>query len=99
VPSTPSKASLALIRLLLLTGQRRAEVVHMPWSELRAFVVTTRNEKLGIAPQCCRGIVNHVSGLAKAGVAGVYNGAMYLAERRAGLWAWSTYLDELQLQH
>ena len=35
------------------------------------------NEKLKIAPHVVEAVVNHMSGLAKAGVAGVYNRALY----------------------
>jgi hypothetical protein len=36
--------------------------------------------------------VNHVSGAAKAGVAGVYNRATYLQERKQALGQWADYL-------
>ena len=49
--------------------------------DLRRTVVTGMNE-LGIAPHVVEAVVNHVSGRAKAGVAGVYNRATY-ADREA----------------
>jgi hypothetical protein len=53
------------------------------------------NEKLGIAPHVVEAVVNHMSGLAKAGIAGVYNRALYLDDRRAALSAWSSYLRKI----
>ena len=52
-------------------------------------MVTVMNEKLGVAPHVVEAVVNHMSGLAKAGVAGVYNRALYLDERRRTLALWA----------
>lgn len=67
-----------------------------PWTlhDLRRTVVTGMNE-LGIAPHVVEAVVNHVSGRAKAGVAGVYNRAVYAMEKRAALQAWADHLDEV----
>jgi hypothetical protein len=59
-------------------------------------MVTMMNEKLGIAPHLVEAVVNHVSGIAKAGVAGVYNRALYLDERRRALDVWSEIISELK---
>jgi hypothetical protein len=40
-------------------------------------------------------VVNHMSGLAKAGVAGVYNRALYLDDRRRALSLWAHWLHDL----
>jgi len=64
--------------------------------DLRRTMVTMMNEKLGIAPHVVEAVVNHVSGLAKAGVAGVYNRALYLEERRRALTEWSRFLRTFQ---
>ena len=64
-----------------------------PWvlHDLRRTFVTHMNE-LGIAPpHIIEAVVNHVSGHL-AGVAGVYNKAQYLDERRQALLAWSAHL-------
>ena len=61
--------------------------------DLRRTMVTVMNEKLGVAPHVVEAAVNHMSGLAKAGVAGIYNRALYLDDRRSALCAWSTYLQ------
>jgi hypothetical protein len=59
-------------------------------------MVTMMNKKLGIAPHVVEAVVNHVSGIAKAGVAGVYNRALYLDERRRALDVWSEFISELK---
>ena len=64
---------------------------------LRRTMVTMMNEELGIAPHVIEAVVNHVSGLAKAGVAGVCNRALYLDDRRRALNVWSQYLTKLPL--
>jgi integrase len=70
----------------------------LPWTlhDLRRTMVTTMNEQLGVAPHVVEAVVNHMSGLAKAGVAGVYNRALYMEDRRAALWDWSKYADRLR---
>jgi hypothetical protein len=54
--------------------------------------------EMGVAPHVVEAIVNHVSGVAKAGVAGVYNRALYLAERRAALETWAEKVTTLSSQ-
>jgi integrase len=74
-----------------ITGN--ATAVLPPWTlhDLRRTLVTRMAEDLRIPPHVIEAIVNHVSG-AKAGVAGVYNRALYLDERRQALAAWATYV-------
>ena len=48
-------------------------------------------DDLRIAPHIIESCLNHVSGT-KAGIAGVYNRAEHLDERRDALEAWSRYL-------
>ena len=57
--------------------------------------MTIANDRLGIPPHIVEAMVNHISGPAKAGVAGVYNRAQYLAERRAGACRWQEYLQKI----
>ena len=54
-------------------------------------MVTIMNERLGNAPHVVEAVVNHVSGPAKRGVAGVYNRAIYLEDRRRALEAWADF--------
>jgi integrase len=67
-----------------------------PWviHDLRRTFVTHISE-LGFAqPHVVEAIANHVSG-AKASVAGVYNRAAYLSEKRRALEQWATYVTGL----
>ena len=54
-------------------------------------MVTHCADDLRIAPHVVEAVVNHISG-SKGGVAGVYNRAEYLPERRRALDAWADYL-------
>jgi hypothetical protein len=58
-------------------------------------MVTIMNEDLQIAPHIVEAVVNHVSGDAKRGVAGVYNRALYLQDRRDSLQRWSDYVEQI----
>jgi len=66
-----------------------------PWvlHDLRRTVATGMAE-LGIAPHIIEAVLNHVSG-AKAGVAGTYNRAAYLPEKKAALERWAAHIDGL----
>jgi integrase len=71
-------------------------VVIPPWRlhDLRRSVSTGLSEWLGIEPHVVEAILNHVSGT-KAGVAGNYNRAAYLPQRRTSLSLWANHIDEL----
>ena len=62
--------------------------------DFRRTMVTQMND-MGIAPHVVEACVNHVSGSAKAGVAGVYNRAEYLKERTTALNAWAAKIGSL----
>jgi integrase len=64
-----------------------------PWTlhDLRRTMITKMGEDLGILPHVIEAIANHVSGH-KAGVAGVYNKAVYAAEKRQALDRWADHL-------
>jgi hypothetical protein len=53
-----------------------------------------RGELRLATPHVIEAIVNHVSAT-KAGVAGVYNKALYIEERRQALEAWGSYVGQL----
>ncbi len=76
-------------------GENYGPNEHWTLHDLRRTMVTLMNEDLRIAPHVVEAVVNHVSGAAKAGVAGVYNRALYLDERRAACVAWGNYVVEL----
>ncbi len=63
--------------------------------DLRRTMVTMMNEDLSIPPHVVEACVNHISGSAKAGVAGVYNKALYLKERRKSLLKWADFIGSL----
>jgi integrase len=57
----------------------------------------TRMADLGVAPHVVEVIVNHISGH-KAGVAGIYNRATYVAEKRAALNLWANHVSVIVAQ-
>jgi integrase len=73
-----------------------AGVVMPPWRihDLRRTVATGLSEWLAIEPHIVESALNHVSG-SKAGVAGTYNRAQYLPQRKLALVAWANMIDEL----
>lgn len=68
-----------------------------PWTlhDLRRTMVTLMNERLSVPPHIVEAVVNHMSGSAKAGVAGVYNRALYLEERRKALVKWADFISSV----
>jgi integrase len=56
--------------------------------------VATRMGDLGVLPHVVEAVLNHVSG-SKAGVAGVYNRALYAAEKRQALDLWAAHIKAL----
>jgi integrase len=62
--------------------------------DLRRSVVTHLHERGFAQPHAVEAIVNHVSGH-RGGVAGVYNKALYLSERRKALDIWGQHLTAL----
>ncbi|MES0385987.1 MAG: site-specific integrase, partial [Hyphomicrobium sp.] len=67
-----------------------------PWClhDLRRSVVTALNENGLAAPHVIEALVNHVSGH-KASIAGVYNKAVYAAEKREASQAWGEHVSAL----
>lgn len=63
--------------------------------DLRRTMVTMMNERLKVAPHVVEACVNHVSGVAKMGVAGVYNKALYLDERKIALDEWGAFVSSI----
>lgn len=54
----------------------------------------TRMGDLGVLPHVVEAVLNHVSGT-KAGVAGVYNKALYRSEKQAALKQWSRHVSAI----
>ena len=90
------RADLRLGRPLAAGEKPSAGDAIAPWTlhDLRRTVVTGMND-LGIQPHVVEAVVNHISGRAKAGVAGVYNRATYATEKRMALQTWADHLDQL----
>ena len=65
----------------------------MAWTlhDLRRTVATWMSED-GTEPHIVEAVLNHVSGAAKRGVAGIYNRAAYREPKRAALARWETYV-------
>jgi integrase len=59
--------------------------------DLRRTFITRLND-LGVEPHIIEALVNHASGRATAGVAGVYNRAAYGPQKRAALALWSNHV-------
>jgi integrase len=77
-----------------ILGRRGASLPHWTLHDIRRTVVTNMNE-LGFAdPHIVEAVVNHISGH-KSGVAGKYNHAQYLEQRRDALEKWGRYLTGL----
>jgi integrase len=62
--------------------------------DIRRSVATHLGERGFATPHVVEAILNHVSG-AKSGVAGTYNKALYLAERKEALDAWGAHLTSV----
>jgi integrase len=70
-------------------------LAHWVFHDLRRSMVTGMIEHLGIAPHVVEATVNHISGSAKAGVAGVYNRSVLLPQRSEALEAWARHIEGL----
>ncbi|WP_233863681.1 tyrosine-type recombinase/integrase [Paraburkholderia adhaesiva] len=62
--------------------------------DFRRTLVTGMNNQM-IDPHIVEIVVNHVSGSVKDNVAGVYNYAQYLPQRRSALEVWAKYIESL----
>src|SRR5499427_4014299 len=67
-----------------------------PWRvhDLRRTVSTRMHDELGILPHIVEAVLNHVSGH-RAGVAGVYNRALYAKEKAIALARWGEHLSAI----
>lgn len=89
------RAEIRLGRQLELGEQPGSKDALSPWvlHDLRRTAVTMMAE-MGVAPHVVEAVVNHVSGH-KAGVAGIYNRAVYANEKRAALERWAAHVEQL----
>ena len=72
----------------------RANVAKWTIHDLRRTLATRMAEDLRIPPHVIEATINHVSG-SRGGVAGTYNRALYLDERKTALDAWAGYVLRL----
>jgi integrase len=81
-------------RIMAARKARAAE--EMPaWTlhDFRRLISTTLHDQLNVAPHVVESILGHVGH--KAGVAGVYNKALYLDERRRALERWAAHIEQV----
>jgi integrase len=82
----------------IAAGRKKADAKKpmQPWRlhDLRRSFVTHINERRLAPPHIVEAIVNHISGHL-AGVAGVYNKAVYLTERRQAVDLWAEHVAAL----
>jgi hypothetical protein len=62
--------------------------------DFRRSLSTSLHERFGVPPHVVETILGHVGGH-KSGVAGTYNKALYLDERRRALERWGAHIMEL----
>jgi integrase len=74
-----------------IAAELGAPLDHWVIHDLRRTFATLLNDRLGVLPHVVEACINHVGG-AKAGVAGVYNRALYLRERVEALNLWADHL-------
>ena len=88
-----SNAKAAMDARIARNAPANLKMPMLPWRlhDLRRTMVTGMND-LGIPPHVVEALVNHISGAAKAGVAGVYNRATYATEKREALRAWAEHV-------
>jgi integrase len=80
-------------RLLRARGNKAKPLTAWRLHDIRRSVATHMAET-GVQPHIIEAVLNHVSGH-KAGVAGVYNRAIYAAEKAAALIGWSDHLQSI----
>jgi integrase len=95
-----SKAKAALDKRILEARQEAAEQARRPAKDVKAIepwtvhdlrrTVSTGMHELGVEPHIVEAVLNHISGH-KAGVAGTYNHALYLPQKRAALTLWAEH--------
>lgn len=92
-----------ILKLLLKAFRERQgrepetdEVASPKWTlhDLRRTLSTWLNEN-GTEPHIVEAVLNHVSGAARRGVAGVYNRAQYREPKRAALARWEAHVRKL----
>ena len=73
---------------------RKGRALDWTLHDFRRSLSTALHERFGVLPHVVEAILGHVGGH-KAGVAGVYNKALYLDERRRALERWGEHITAL----
>jgi integrase len=72
---------------------RAPEIPGWVLHDLRRLVSTTMHDKLGVPPHIVEAVLAHVGH--KSGIAGTYNKAIYLDERRRALQRWAEHIEQV----
>ena len=90
-----SKLKPQLDRAMLAAARAEGVETIAPWRlhDLRRSAATGMAE-LGVQPHIVEAVLNHVSG-SRAGIAGVYNRALYANEKRAALERWAAHIQSI----
>jgi integrase len=75
-------------------GKKAKAVPRWTLHDLRRTCATQMADKLGVLPHVVEATLNHISGH-KSGVAGTYNRANYVVERRHALNMWADYVQSI----
>jgi len=75
-------------------GEAGKAIPHWTLHDLRRTISTRMHDELGIAPHIVEAVLNHVSGH-RAGVAGVYNRAIYAKDKAIALARWAEHLASI----
>jgi integrase len=70
--------------------------IAQPWRihDLRRTAATGM-ANLGVQPHHVEAVLNHITGAAKKGIAGIYNRAAYAAEKKAALELWAAHISSI----
>ena len=74
-----------------ITAARKGRALDWRLHDFRRILSTALHERFGVLPHVVEATLGHVGGH-KAGVAGVYNKALYLDERRRALERWAEHI-------
>ena len=77
-----------------IIAARKGRALDWTPHDFRRSLSTALHERFGVPPHVIEAALGHIGGH-KAGVAGVYNKALYLDERRRALQRWADHVEQL----
>lgn len=77
-----------------ITTMRKGRALEWRLHDFRRSLSTALHERFAVSPHVIEAVLGHVGGH-KSGVAGVYNRASYLDERRRALQRWADHIEQL----